>query len=71
MDGAANQRGSGIGLVLISPEGIAIEKSLRFGFSATNNEAEYEALLQGMMMVQNWVEGQWKHSRTPNWSWAK
>ena len=52
VDGAANQRGSGIGLVLISLEGIAIEKSLRLGFSATNNEAEYEALLQGMMMVQ-------------------
>ena len=52
MDGAANQKGSRIGLVLISPEGIAIEKSLRLGFSATNNEAEYETLLQGMMMVQ-------------------
>ena len=26
MDGAANQKGSGIGLVLISPEGITIEK---------------------------------------------
>ena len=26
VDGAANQKGSGIGLVLISPEGIAIEK---------------------------------------------
>ena len=52
VDGAANQRGSGIGLVLISPEGIAIEKLLRLGFSATNNEAEYEALLQGMMMVR-------------------
>ena len=52
VDGAANQRGSGIGLVLISPEGIAIEKSLRLGFSATNNETEYKALLQGMMMVQ-------------------
>ena len=52
MDGAANQRGYGIGLVLISLEGIAIEKSLRLGFSATNNEAEYETLLQGMIMVQ-------------------
>ena len=52
VDGAANQRGSGIGLVLISLEGIAIEKSLRLGFSATNNETEYKALLQGMMMVQ-------------------
>ena len=52
VDGATNQKGSGIRLVLISPEGIALEKSLRLEFSATNNEAEYEALLQGMMMVQ-------------------
>ena len=52
VDGAANQRGSGVGLVLISPEKITIEKSLRLGFSVTNNEAEYEALLQGMAMVQ-------------------
>ena len=39
-------------LVLISFENIIIEKSLRLGFSATNNEAEYEALLMGMTMVQ-------------------
>ena len=52
MDGAANQKGSGVGLVLISPEKITIEKSLRLGFSATNNTVEYEALLQGMVMVQ-------------------
>ena len=39
-------------LVLISPEKIVIEKSLRLDFSATNNEAEYEALLVGMTMVQ-------------------
>ena len=41
-----------MGIVLISPERIIIEKSLRLGFSATNNEAEYEALLVGMTMVQ-------------------
>ena len=29
VDGAANQRGSGMGLVLVSPEQITIEKSLR------------------------------------------
>ena len=52
VDGVANQWGSGVGLVLVSPENITIEKSLRFGFSATNNEAEYEALLMGMVMVQ-------------------
>jgi len=52
VDSVANQRGSGVGLVLISPDGITIEKSLRLSFSATNNEAEYEALLQGMSMVK-------------------
>ena len=52
VDGIANHRGFGVGLVLISLEKIIIEKSLRLGFSTTNNEAEYEALLQGMTMVQ-------------------
>ena len=52
VDGAANQRGSGVGLVLVSPEKIIVEKSLRLSFLTTNNEAEYEALLMGMMMVQ-------------------
>ena len=41
-----------MGLVLISPKRITIKKSLRLDFSATNNEAEYEALLKGMSMVQ-------------------
>ena len=52
VDGVANQWGSGVGLVLVSPEKITIKKSLRLGFSATNNEADYETLLMGMMMVQ-------------------
>ena len=52
VDEAANQRGSGVGLVLVSPEKITIKKSLRLSFSATNNEAEYKTLLMGMMMVQ-------------------
>ena len=51
VDGVANQRGSGVELVLVSPEKITIEKSLRLSFSATNNEAEYKALLMGMVMV--------------------
>ena len=51
IDGVSNQKGSGVGLVLISPEKVIVEKSLRLDFSATNNEAEYEALLMGMAMV--------------------
>ena len=52
VDGEVNQRGSGVGLVLVSLEQITIEKSLKLGFSATNNKAEYEALLEGMSIVQ-------------------
>ena len=40
IDGVANQKGSGMGLVLISPEKTIIEKSLRLEFSAMNNEAK-------------------------------
>ena len=56
IDGAANQKGSGVELILVSPKKITIEKSLRLGFSTTNNKAEYEALLMGMAMVQKMGE---------------
>ena len=56
VDGATNQRGSEVRLVVESFERIIIEKSLRLGFSATNNEAEYETLLVGMALVQK-MEG--------------
>ena len=52
VDGALNQKGSGVGLVLISPKKVIIEKYLRLDFSTMNNEAEYEALLIRMAMVQ-------------------
>uniref|UniRef100_A0A2N9FRK2 Uncharacterized protein n=1 Tax=Fagus sylvatica TaxID=28930 RepID=A0A2N9FRK2_FAGSY len=36
------------GVVLISPEGLVLEQAIRLKFSASNNEAEYEALLIGL-----------------------
>ena len=45
-----------MGLVIVSPNRITIEKSLRLGFSATNNVAKYEALLIGIAMVQKMGE---------------
>ena len=45
-----------MGLILVSLEKITIEKSLRLGFSAINNETKYEALLMGMTMVQRMGE---------------
>ena len=50
-DGAANRKGAGIRIMLITPEKLVMEKSLRLGFLATNNEAEYEALLARIAMV--------------------
>ncbi|PON48379.1 Ribonuclease H [Parasponia andersonii] len=47
-DGSTNTSGSGIEIVLQTPTGLRVEKALKLGFQATNNEAEYEALLQGL-----------------------
>ena len=52
VNGAASQRGLGVGLVVVSPDKIIIEKSLRLGFSAMNNEAKYDTFFMGMAMVQ-------------------
>ena len=51
--GAFNARGSGLRLVLVSPEGVKLERSLRLGFRASNNETEYEALIAGLRAVKN------------------
>ena len=48
VDGVANAQGSGVRLILTSQEGIDIEYELRFGFRASNNEAEYEAIIAGL-----------------------
>ena len=44
-DGATNQNGSGIGVLLISPKGTHIPFSSRLNFLATNNAIEYEPAL--------------------------
>ena len=53
IDGASNAQGSGAGLILTSPEGIDIEYALRFGFQASNNEAEYEAVITGLNLAHS------------------
>ncbi|RVW58211.1 Transposon Tf2-12 polyprotein [Vitis vinifera] len=51
-DGAANQSGFGIGILLISPQGDHIPRSVRLAFSdhhrLTNNIVEYEACITGL-----------------------
>ena len=48
MDGSSNTHGSGARIVILTPEGDAIECAMRFDFKATNNQAEHEALLASL-----------------------
>jgi ribonuclease HI len=53
LDGSKRVKGVGAGVVLISPQGDKLKYVLRMSFSqASNNEAEYEALLHGMRMAK-------------------
>ncbi|KAI5334812.1 hypothetical protein L3X38_024945 [Prunus dulcis] len=52
VDGSSNAQGCGAGLVLISPDKVALEYALRFKLQASNNEAEYEALLAGLRLAK-------------------
>ncbi|GJW47702.1 reverse transcriptase domain-containing protein [Tanacetum coccineum] len=51
-DGSSCTDGSGAGLILTNPEGIKFTYALRFRFDATNNEAEYEALIAGLRIAE-------------------
>ncbi|GKB76805.1 reverse transcriptase domain-containing protein [Tanacetum coccineum] len=44
--------GSGAGLILTNPEGTKFTYALRFRFEATNNEAEYEALIARLRIAE-------------------
>ncbi|GKB05849.1 reverse transcriptase domain-containing protein [Tanacetum coccineum] len=48
--------GSGAGLILTNPEGIEFTYALRFRFDATNNKAEYEALIAGLRIAEQMGE---------------
>lgn len=52
VDGSSNLKGSGAGVILEGPDDIIIEQSLIFEFKASNNQAEYEALIAGMTLTQ-------------------
>ncbi|XP_074271211.1 uncharacterized protein LOC141595136 [Silene latifolia] len=51
VDGPSNMRGIGVGLVLRSPQGEKLIQAVRCDFRATNNEAEYEALILGLQLA--------------------
>ncbi|KAM1683479.1 hypothetical protein ACFXTN_031645 [Malus domestica] len=53
VDGSSNQQGCKAGLILTTPDKVAMEYTLRFKFKASTNEAEYEALLAGLRLAKH------------------
>ncbi|XP_031120377.1 uncharacterized protein LOC116023511 [Ipomoea triloba] len=49
--GSSNSKGCSGGVVLITPEGFRAYYAIRFHFKLSNNEAEYEALLNGLQLA--------------------
>ena len=50
-DGSLMKGGAGAGLVFISPLGVRMEYMIRLHFPASNNVAEYEALVNGLRIA--------------------
>ena len=51
-DGAINQYGDRIGILLITLEGSHIPLTIKLNFEATNNMAEYDKCIAGMEAFQ-------------------
>jgi hypothetical protein len=67
-DGSVIKEGAGVGIVFISPLGVRMEYMVRLHFPASNNTAEYEALINGLQIA---VELGIKHLKiraTRSWS---
>ena len=47
-DGSLVKTGAGAGLLFISPLGVHMRYMIRLHFTASNNAAEYEALVNGL-----------------------
>nr|XP_027093655.1 uncharacterized protein LOC113714056 [Coffea arabica] len=52
VDGSSNSEGSEAGLLLEDSQGDVCSYALRFDFAASNNEAEYEAVIAGLQLAR-------------------
>ena len=50
-DGSLMKTGAGVGLIFVSPHGVRMSYAVRLHFPASSNVAEYEALVNGMMIA--------------------
>ncbi|XP_061361592.1 uncharacterized protein LOC133305392 [Gastrolobium bilobum] len=52
VDGSSNSNGSGAGVIVETPKGVSIEHSLHLAFPTSNNQAEYEAFIAGIVQAK-------------------
>lgn len=53
VDSSSNSKGSGVGLILESDEGLVVEVSHNFAFQTSNNQTEYEACIVGLLLARD------------------
>ena len=51
-DGSSCKQGGGIGIIIISPRGSSFKFAYTIKPMTTNNQAEYEAILKGLQLLQ-------------------
>ncbi|CAA7037718.1 unnamed protein product [Microthlaspi erraticum] len=61
VDGSSSKQGAGVGNISSPPTGKVLEQSLKHGFPASNNEAEYEAIISGLRLTKE-VEAKHVHA---------
>ena len=53
VDGSSDRHNAGARIVIEGPNGFTVEHSLQFQFKASNNQAEYEALIAGLRLAKD------------------
>nr|GFB63163.1 reverse transcriptase domain-containing protein [Tanacetum cinerariifolium] len=66
-DGSSCVDGSSAGLILTNPDGVEFTYALRFQFAASNNKAEYEALIAGLRIATQIGVKTYKQMLILNW----
>ncbi|XP_014499529.1 uncharacterized protein LOC106760625 [Vigna radiata var. radiata] len=51
VDGSSDRKGGGAGVVLEGSGGLLVEQAISFNFQLNNNQAEYEALISGLLLA--------------------
>ncbi|KAK1619378.1 hypothetical protein QYE76_024895 [Lolium multiflorum] len=70
-DGSKMRNGLGAGIVITSPKGDRLDYVLQIHFAASNNVAEYEALIHGLKLAKEMACVAYFASATPTWSYSK